>query len=90
MDQRHRNHHSIYITPGVRIFIGAESSLFGAAGVSMLVAPARNAPARNAPARNAADRIVGAIGVIGPTRINYGRIIPVINYTARVIGDLMG
>ena len=43
-----------------------------------------------APARNAADRIVGAIGVIGPTRINYGRIIPVINYTARVIGNLMG
>ena len=65
---------------GVRIFIGAESGLFGAAGVSMLVAPARNA----------ADRIVGAIGVIGPTRINYGRIIPVINYTARVIGNLMG
>jgi heat-inducible transcriptional repressor len=64
---------------GVRIFIGAESGLFGAAGVSMLVAPARNA----------ADRIVGAIGVIGPTRINYGRIIPVINYTARVIGNLM-
>jgi heat-inducible transcriptional repressor len=65
---------------GVRIFIGAESGLFGAAGVYMLVAPARNQ----------ADRIVGAIGVIGPTRINYGRIIPVINYTARVIGNLMG
>ena len=41
---------------GVRIFIGAESGLFGAAGVSMVVAPARNAQ----------DRIVGAIGVIGP------------------------
>ena len=65
---------------GVRIFIGAESSLFGAAGVSMLVAPARNAQ----------DRIVGALGVIGPTRINYGRVIPVINYTARVIGELLG
>jgi heat-inducible transcriptional repressor len=65
---------------GVRIFIGAESGLFGTAGVSMLVAPARNA----------ADRIVGAIGVIGPTRINYGRIIPVINYTARLIGNLTG
>jgi heat-inducible transcriptional repressor len=64
----------------VRIFIGAESGLFGTAGVSMLVAPARNA----------ADRIVGAIGVIGPTRINYGRIIPVINYTARLIGNLTG
>src|SRR6202011_2510410 len=45
---------------GVRIFIGAESGLFGASGVSMVVAPARNE----------ADRIVGAIGVIGPTRLN--------------------
>jgi heat-inducible transcriptional repressor len=65
---------------GVRIFIGAESALFGTSGVSMIVAPARNA----------ADRIVGAIGVIGPTRINYGRIIPVVDYTARVIGRLLG
>lgn len=65
---------------GVRIFIGAESGLFGASGVSMVVAPARNG----------ADRIVGAIGVIGPTRINYGRIIPVVDYTARVIGRLLG
>ena len=65
---------------GVRIYIGAESGLFGAGGVSMVVAPARNE----------ADRIVGAIGVIGPTRINYGRIIPVVDYTARVIGRLLG
>ncbi|EKN01057.1 MULTISPECIES: heat-inducible transcriptional repressor HrcA [Acidocella] len=65
---------------GVRIFIGAESGLFGSAGVSMIVAPARNAQ----------DRIVGAIGVIGPTRINYGKIIPVVDYTARVIGRLLG
>ena len=65
---------------GVRIFIGAESGLFGAAGLSMVVAPARNE----------ADRIVGAIGVIGPTRINYGRIIPVVDYTARAIGRLLG
>jgi heat-inducible transcriptional repressor len=65
---------------GVRIFIGAESGLFGAAGVSMIVAPARNRQ----------DRIVGAIGVIGPTRINYGRIIPVVDYTARVIGRMLG
>ncbi len=43
-----------------------------------------------APARGAAQRIVGAIGVIGPTRINYGRIIPVVDYTARVIGRLLG
>jgi len=65
---------------GVRIFIGSESGLFGVSGVSMVVAPARNE----------ANRIVGAIGVIGPTRLNYGRIIPVVDYTARVIGQLLG
>jgi heat-inducible transcriptional repressor len=64
---------------GVRIFIGAESGLFGASGVAMVVAPARSG-----------DRIVGAIGVIGPTRINYGRIIPVVDYTARAIARLLG
>lgn len=65
---------------GVRIFIGAESGVFGAAGLSVVVAPARTSE----------NRIVGAIGVIGPTRINYGRIIPVVDYTARVIGRLLG
>jgi heat-inducible transcriptional repressor len=65
---------------GVRIFIGSESGLFGTSGVAMVVAPARNS----------ANRIVGAIGVIGPTRINYGKIIPVVDYTARVIGRLLG
>ncbi|MGE0223488.1 MAG: heat-inducible transcriptional repressor HrcA [Acetobacteraceae bacterium] len=65
---------------GVRIFIGAESGVFSTSGVSMVVAPARSE----------GGRIVGAIGVIGPTRINYGRIIPVVDYTARVIGRLLG
>ncbi len=65
---------------GVRIFIGSESGLFGASGVAMVVAPARNE----------ADKIVGAIGVIGPTRINYGRIIPVVDYTARAVARLLG
>jgi heat-inducible transcriptional repressor len=65
---------------GVQIFIGAENRLFEAAGVTMIVAPYRNAR----------DRIVGAIGVIGPTRINYGRIIPAVDYTAKVIGRLLG
>ncbi len=65
---------------GVRIFIGAESGLFGTTGVSMVVAPARGE----------GGRIMGAIGVIGPTRINYGRIIPVVDYTAHVIGRLLG
>ncbi len=65
---------------GVRIYIGAESGLAGTTGVSMVVSPARGE----------GGRIVGAIGVIGPTRINYGRIIPVVDYTARVIGRLLG
>lgn len=65
---------------GVQIFIGAESGLFNTAGLSMVVAPFRNGQ----------ERIVGAIGVIGPTRINYGRVIPVVDYTARVIGRLLG
>ena len=66
---------------GVQIFIGAESGLFDSAGLSMVVAPFRNAQDQ---------RIVGAIGVVGPTRINYGRIVPVVDYTARVIGRLLG
>ncbi len=66
---------------GVRIFIGAESGLFSTSGISMVVAPARSEDG---------GRIVGAIGVIGPSRINYGRIIPVVDYTARVIGRLLG
>jgi heat-inducible transcriptional repressor len=65
---------------GVQIFIGAESGLFDTAGLSMVVAPFRNGQ----------EKIVGAIGVIGPTRINYGKIIPVVDYTARVIGRLLG
>ena len=65
---------------GVRIFIGSESGLFGISGMATVVAPVRND----------AKRIVGAIGVIGPTRLNYGRIIPVVDYTARVISRLMG
>ncbi len=65
---------------GVQIFIRAESGLFDSAGLSIVVAPFRNGQ----------ERIVGAIGVIGPTRINYGKVIPVVDYTARVIGRLLG
>jgi len=66
---------------GVQIFIGAESGLFDTAGLSMVVAPFR---------AGVQQRVVGALGVIGPSRINYGRIIPVVDYTARVIGRLLG
>lgn len=65
---------------GVQIFIGAENNLFAHAGCSMIVSPYANTK----------DQIVGAIGVIGPTRINYARIIPMVDYTAKLIGRMMG
>lgn len=65
---------------GVQIFIGADNPLFGVAGCSMVVAPYTNR----------SEQMVGAIGVIGPTRINYARIIPLVDYTAKVLGRLIG
>lgn len=65
---------------GVKIFIGAEDDLFKVTGCSVVVAPYTNSK----------EQIVGAIGVIGPTRLNYARVIPVVDYTAKVIGRLMG
>lgn len=65
---------------GVQIYIGADNPLFGVAGCSMIVAPYSNSR----------DQVVGAIGVLGPTRINYARIIPLVDYTAKVIGRLLG
>lgn len=64
---------------GVQIFIGAENELFNLAGCSMVVAPFKNGK----------EQIVGAVGVIGPTRINYARIIPMVDYTAKVVGRLL-
>ena len=75
---------------GVQIFIGAESGLFSTAGLSMVVAPFRAGAQGTGGGGGVDGRIVGAIGVIGPTRINYGRVIPVVDYTARVIGRLLG
>jgi heat-inducible transcriptional repressor len=65
---------------GVQIFIGASSPLFNLTGCSMIVSPYRNSR----------ERIVGAIGVIGPTRMNYARIIPMVDYTAKLIGRMIG
>jgi len=65
---------------GVQIFIGAESHLFGVAGCSLIIAPYQNSR----------EQIIGAIGVIGPTRINYARIIPMVDYTAKMIGRIIG
>jgi len=65
---------------GVQIFIGADNPLFANTGCSMVVAPFRDSQ----------ERILGAIGVIGPTRLNYARIIPLVDYTARTIGRMVG
>jgi heat-inducible transcriptional repressor len=64
---------------GVRIFIGAENKLFSLSGSSLVVSPYMNAD----------QKVVGAIGVIGPTRLNYGRIVPIVNYTAQMVGRVL-
>jgi len=65
---------------GVQIFIGSENDLFAHAGCSMIITPYMNSR----------EQVVGAIGVIGPTRLNYARIIPMVDYTAKVISRLLG
>ncbi|PRY75729.1 heat-inducible transcription repressor HrcA [Yoonia maritima] len=64
---------------GVRIFIGSENKLFSLSGSSLVVSPYMNAD----------RKIIGAVGVIGPTRLNYGRIVPIVNYTAQLVGKLI-
>jgi heat-inducible transcriptional repressor len=65
---------------GVRIFIGSENKLFSMSGSSTIIAPYRDR----------AGNIVGVLGVIGPTRLNYARVIPMVDYTAKVVGRLLG
>lgn len=64
---------------GVRVFIGSENKLFSLSGSSLVVSPYMNAD----------RRIIGAVGVIGPTRLNYGRIVPIVDYTAQLVGRLV-
>ncbi|MCA0400011.1 MAG: heat-inducible transcriptional repressor HrcA [Proteobacteria bacterium] len=64
---------------GVRIFIGSENKLFSLSGSSMIAAPFRDSE----------QKIVGIVGVIGPTRLNYARIVPMVDFTARVMGRLL-
>jgi heat-inducible transcriptional repressor len=64
---------------GVRIFIGSENKLFSLSGSSLVVAPYRDKDAR----------VVGALGVIGPTRLNYARIVPMVDYTAQLISRML-
>ncbi len=65
---------------GVQIYIGADNALFDLAGCSVVIAPYANSQ----------QKIVGAVGVVGPTRIDYARIIPMVDYTAKVIGRILG
>ncbi|HEX9167989.1 MAG TPA: heat-inducible transcriptional repressor HrcA [Roseiarcus sp.] len=63
---------------GVKIFIGSENKLFSLSGSSMIAAPLKDSD----------HRIAGVLGVIGPTRLNYGRIVPMVEYAAQVLGEL--
>ncbi|MCC6863217.1 MAG: heat-inducible transcriptional repressor HrcA [Rhodobacteraceae bacterium] len=64
---------------GVRIFIGSENKLFSLSGSSLVISSYMNAD----------RKIIGAVGVIGPTRLNYGRIVPIVDYTAQMVGRLV-
>ncbi len=65
---------------GVRVFIGSENKLFSLSGSSTIVAPYHDA----------SGHIVGVLGVIGPTRLNYARIVPMVDYTAKLVSKLLG
>jgi heat-inducible transcriptional repressor len=65
---------------GVRIFIGSENKLFSLSGSSTIIAPYRDG----------AGHIVGVLGVIGPTRLNYARVIPTVDYAARIVSQMLG
>ena len=64
---------------GVRIFIGSENKLFSLSGSSVILAPYADAE----------QQVVGTIGIIGPTRLNYRRIVPVVDYTAQIMSRMM-
>lgn len=65
---------------GVRVFIGAESKLFSHSGSALVISPYMDSD----------QNIIGALGVIGPTRLNYARILPIVDFTARMVGQLVG
>lgn len=65
---------------GVKIFIGSENKLFSLSGSSVILSPYKDAN----------EKVVGVLGVIGPTRLNYARIVPVVDYTAHVISAMLG
>ena len=65
---------------GARIFIGSENKLFSLSGSSIVVSPYRDSE----------QRIVGVLGVIGPTRLNYARVVPMVDYTAKLVSRMLG
>ena len=69
--------------PGVQIFIGSQSELFGLSGWSMIMAPYKDKSA------DGEGQVIGAVGVIGPMHINYGRVIPMVDYTAQVVANAL-
>jgi heat-inducible transcriptional repressor len=66
--------------PGMKIFIGSENELFALSGSSVIAAPYRGAD----------GKVVGVVGVIGPTRLNYARVVPMVDFTAKTLSRLMG
>tara|TARA_B100000575_G_scaffold227288_1_gene187973 strand:+ start:370 stop:1416 length:1047 start_codon:yes stop_codon:yes gene_type:complete len=64
---------------GVQIFIGSKNFLFKHSGLSMIMAPYKNND----------QEIIGAIGVVGPTRLNYSKIVPLVDYTSKIIGKVV-
>jgi len=65
---------------GMKIFIGSENELFALSGSSVIAAPYRGAD----------GKVVGVVGVIGPTRLNYARVVPMVDFTAKTLSRLMG
>jgi len=65
---------------GMKIFIGSESELFALSGSSVIAAPYRGSD----------GKVVGVVGVIGPTRLNYARVVPMVDFTAKTLSRLMG
>ena len=68
-----------YSAKGVQIFIGSQNFLFKHSGLSMVMAPYKNKD----------QKIIGAIGVVGPTRLNYAKIVPLVDYTSKIIGKVL-
>lgn len=71
---------SVETAQGVQIYIGTENTIFDQSGWSLIISPYKDA----------AEQIIGAIGVIGPTRLSYDRVIPMVDYTSQLVSRLVG